>query len=262
MIRLNEDLRSAVHIMTSEISGILKESNPSVYLYGSVVLNDFKKGWSDIDLLVLTQKPISIGQAEKLVNLRQVLVEREGRNSLFRSFEGGMISLDALLQGKKETAVYWGTSGQRIKEGYSLDSFAKYQIKNDSILVYGKDVRNRIETPANVELYADVKRHYEAIRQYCVKTDRSIYSYGWFLDIARCIYTMRTGRIIAKTKAGEWALEQGLCPNRQALERALAIRKNPALYLDDQSVQDDAEHQGEDVQRFADVLELELNKLI
>jgi len=171
-----------------------------------------------------------------------------------------MISLDALLQGRKETAVYWGTSGQRIREGYSLDSFAKYQIRNDGILLYGNDVKDRIEMPAEAELNADVKRHYDVIRQYCIKTDRSIYSYGWFLDIARCIYTLRTGQIIAKTKAGEWALFQDLCPNRQALERALAIRKNPALYLNDQTVQDDAQNQGEDVQRFADVLERELYK--
>ena len=30
----------------------------SVYIYGSVVFNDFKMGWSDIDILVLTKNKL------------------------------------------------------------------------------------------------------------------------------------------------------------------------------------------------------------
>lgn len=54
----------------------------------------------------------------------------------------------------------------------------------------------------NLSLKSNVQRHYEVIRRYVQKTDRSLYSYGWLLDISRCIYTLRTGRIIPKTAAG------------------------------------------------------------
>lgn len=43
---------------------------PSVYLYGSSVLNDFRLGWSDIDILILTGKQMSEEQAQRLVGLR------------------------------------------------------------------------------------------------------------------------------------------------------------------------------------------------
>jgi len=80
LMNLSVDLKSAVDMMSSEISKVLLKNNPSIYLYGSVVLNDFQRGWSDIDLLVLTEKPISLDQGEKLVNLRQNLVQREGNS--------------------------------------------------------------------------------------------------------------------------------------------------------------------------------------
>lgn len=79
------------------------------------------------------------------------------------------------------------------------------------------------------------------------------------LDIARCIYTLRTGKIIAKTKAAEWALENNLCPDRYALTTALNVRRSPLEYRDDKKTFDYAETLGDPVQHFADVLEKELN---
>ena len=91
--------------------------------YGSSVLNDFRLGWSDIDILVLTDKQITEEQAQKLVGLRQALLEKEPGNPYYRSFEGGMLTLDAFLTGKADRVVYWGTSGERITDTYMFDSF-------------------------------------------------------------------------------------------------------------------------------------------
>ena len=78
------------------------------------------------------------------------------------------------------------------------------------------------------------------------------------LDIARCIYTLRTGKIIAKTDAAEWALENNLCPDPDSLRYALKVCRSPLAYKDDKQTFDYAETLGEPVQRFADVLENEL----
>lgn len=75
------------------------------------------------------------------------------------------------------------------------------------------------------------------------------------LDIARCIYTLRTGKIIAKTKAAEWALKNNLCPDSDALRYVLKVRRNPSEYKDDKQTFDYAETLAEPIQRFADVLE-------
>lgn len=245
----------AINNMVREISRILADCNPSVYLYGSSTLNDFRLGWSDIDILVLTEKQISEAQAQVLVGLRQAMLNAEPDNPYYRSFEGGMLSLEAFLSKTPDRVVYWGTSGERLAGSYTVDSFAMAELKESSVLLYGRDIREDLNYPESNELCADVKRHYETIRSYARSTGRSFYSFGWLLDIARCIYTLCTGKIIAKTEAAKWALENHLCPDRNALATALAVRENPLKYKEDKAIFDYAETLGEPIQRFADVLE-------
>ncbi|MBQ1257065.1 MAG: GNAT family N-acetyltransferase, partial [Clostridia bacterium] len=214
----------AINAMVREISAILPDCEPSIYLYGSSVLNDFRLGWSDLDILVLTNRQITEKQAESLVGLRQTMLKNEPANPYYRSFEGGMLTLEAFLSKKTDRVVYWGTSGERITDSYAFDSFSAAELKEKSVLLRGKDIRKELKYPAFSELHADVKRHYETIRKYAQSTGRSFYSFGWLLDTARCLHTLQTGRIIAKTEAGEWALENNLCPDPDALDFALKVR--------------------------------------
>lgn len=253
-----KDRQITINKMVREISGILQGSGLSIYLYGSCVLNDFRLGWSDIDILVLTDKQITEDQAQKLVGLRQAMLGNEPKNPYYRSFEGGMLTLDAFLTGKADRVVYWGTSGERITDTYMFDSFGMAELIESSVLLYGNNIRNQLKAPELSELYADVKRHYETIRKYVQKTRRSFYSFGWMLDISRCIYTLRTGRIIAKTDAVDWALENNICPDPDVLKMAVKVRKAPFVYKADKQMLEYAETLAEPIQRFADVLEKEL----
>ena len=255
-----KDRQLAINDMVRKISGILSDREPSIYMYGSSVLNDFRLGWSDLDILVLTSKQITDEQAKSLVGLRQAMLADKPDNPYYRSFEGGMLTLDAFLSKKTDRVVYWGTSGERITDSYAFDSFGMAELVESSVLLYGKDIRKELKYPSFHELYADVKRHYETIRKYAHTTGRSFYSFGWMLDIARCIYTLRTGKIIAKTNAAEWALENNLCPDPDALRYALKVRRSPLEYKDDKQTFDYAETLAEPIQRFADVLENELNR--
>ena len=251
----------AINNVVREISSILSDREPSIYLYGSSVLTDFRLGWSDLDILVLTSNPITEEQAKSLVGLRQAMLVDEPDNPYYRSFEGGMLTLDAFISKKTDRVVYWGTSGQRITDKYAFDSFGMAELIESSVLLYGKDVRKELKYPTFHELYADVKRHYEIIRKYAHTTGRSFYSFGWMLDIARCIYTLRTGKIIAKTDAAEWALENNLCPDSDALRYALKVRRKSLEYKDDKQTFDYAETLAEPIQRFENVLVKELNAI-
>jgi GNAT superfamily N-acetyltransferase len=128
----------------------------------------------------------------------------------------------------------------------------------DSVrLLYGIDVRNKFSRPTYSALRGDVHKHYDAIRKYAQTTSRSIFSFGWLLDIARCVYTLRTGRVIAKTAAGEWALENTVCPVPDALTKAVEVRRAPLAAKADEQILAYAEQLGGYIQLFADVLELE-----
>lgn len=67
-------MEQSIEIMKNRIVNILLNNNPSIYLYGSIVLEDFKIGWSDIDILCLTETKISVKQVKQLFNLRQELL--------------------------------------------------------------------------------------------------------------------------------------------------------------------------------------------
>ncbi len=254
-------MEDSIKILTKEVVKILGNNNCSIYLYGSITLNDFKVGWSDIDILCLTEESISEVQGEQLVNLRQNLLNKFPGKDYFRMFEGGFLSLSAFLGNLKDKVVYWGTSGQRITEKYVFDAFSTMELKDSGILLHGKEIRELINYPSENEQIEAVQNHYNIIRKYAQKTDSSLYSAGWLLDVARCIYTLRTGKIISKTDAGEWALYNELAPDRLVMEKAIEIRKNPNDYKNDNGTKAWLETLGPYVQKFADVLEKELGSI-
>ncbi len=257
---MERGLETAIQKMTDEIVSILGENVLSIYTYGSCVLGDFKNGWSDIDILVLTKGTIAPNQADKLLTLRQQLLEREPENVFYRKFEGAMLSFDAFANGQNDTVVYWGTRGEKIKDNYCLDSFSMKQLVEDGKLLHGKDVKIHLSTPTFENLHKDIVYHYQTIRQHGQTPARNLYSFGWFLDISRCLYTLRTGKIISKTKAGYWALENHLCPNEGALKMSLKVRENPALKEMTETM-DYAETLADSIRQYADVLENEFENM-
>ncbi len=254
MINLNQSIDRIV----DRIRMILDGKVHSIWLYGSVVLDDFRLGWSDIDLLVLSDSQITACQAQQLVGLRQTMLETEPDNPYYRSFEGIIADRNEYFAKSFSRLVYWGTSGQRITDQYQQDFFSAYELAKYGRSVYGKNDRRIFAEPSAAELKAAVKQHYESIRKYAIQTDEKLYSCGWLLDIARCIYTLRHQDIIAKTQAGLWALSEHLFADEAPLKKAIRIRQNPAANRDREDIKLWLKGLGPTVQRYADVLEREL----
>ena len=251
-------MRTALEGMTRALSTALEGRLAALYLYGSAAMDDFRPGWSDIDVLCLTDAPLSGEQARSLVTMRQRLVASTGE-ALYRSFEGAVVALPEFLAGSTSRVVYWGTSGERLTDRYDFDPFSRVSLMRYGKLLAGADIRDQLALPTMDELRAAVARHLSTIRQVAGQTGPSLYSCGWLLDISRCLYTLRTGDILPKTAAGEWALREGLCPVADDLARALVVRREPALYRDDPDTRAWLGNLGPAVQRFADVLERALN---
>lgn len=251
-------MKQSIEIMKDQIVNVLFNNKPSIYLHGSIVLDDLKLGWSDIDILCLTETEISKAQANQLLNLRQILLNENKSNLYFNLFEGGFLSLEAFLKNIPDRVVYWGTGGQRITDKYYFDTFSMMELIEYGNLIYGNEIRDSFNYPTKEEINNAVINHYKTIRKHAVKPERTLYSAGWFLDIARCIYTLRTGKIISKTKAGEWALDYHLVPDADIMEKVLNIRKEPIRAKEDNEIMNWIENMGEYIQKFADVLEKEI----
>ena len=246
-------LDESVKIMSDKLQSLLHGYNPCMILFGSVVLDDFKFGWSDIDFLLLTDVELDSQLAESLVLFRQKLVE-ENNNPYFRLFEGVIMTKKAFFNYNEDTIVYWGTSGQKLITTHQIDSFAKIELINNGKLLFGTDYRNSIVFPTRSEIVEDIVNHYNVIRKY-VNTDA-----GWILDIARCLYTLRTNEVIAKTTAGEWALSENLCPNKEVMEKVIEIRKDPEYWLKDEKTKQWLLMLKPHIQEFANVLEQHLSQ--
>ena len=253
-------LERSIEQMARRIGGILQEDLHSVWLYGSVVLDDFRPGWSDIDLLVLSNSPLTEQQTQQLVGLRQAVTEEEPDNPYGRSFEGIIADRAEYFAGSFTRLVYWGTSGQRITDHYQQDVFSAFELAKYGRSVSGEHDRGIFPLPSSAELREAVRQHYVSIRRYAVQTDESLYSCGWLLDIARCIYTLRHGDVIAKTRAGFWALSEHLFAEEEPLRQTLEIRQNPLACRDREDVKQWLKRLGPVVQRYADVLERELDQ--
>ena len=250
-------MRDAINRMTQEIVRIMNGKVRGIWLYGSVALDDFQPGWSDIDFVALTEGMISQGQAEALLTLRQDMQKTAPDNPYYRAFEGIIADAEEYRRRAFSRLVYWGTSGQRITDRYKPDAFMRYELAQFGKPVYGGRPWP-FPAPSKEELIEAVRAHDRAIRTYAVQTDASLYACGWLLDIARCVYTLRCGGVIAKTQAGLWALEQRIFPDGAPLRKALAVRQAPFICKDREDVRQWLQGLGPIVQQYADVLEREL----
>ena len=223
-------------------------------------MGDFRLGWSDIDFIALTDELISEDKAEKLLHLRQYMCEKEPANPYYRAFEGIIANHGEYLNQSFHRLVYWGTSGQRVTDRYVPDAFSRYELAKYGKQVYG-NVAWPFPAPDREELIGAVRSHYDSIRKYAVQTNESLYSCGWLLDIARCIYTLRHNDVIAKTQAGIWALEEHLSADEDMLKKTIEIRRNPQKLKGDADTAEWLKSLGPAVQRFADVLEWELRNI-
>lgn len=249
-------MQEALTLMTAAIADVLHKNEPSIYLYGSCVMEDFRPGWSDIDLLVLTKHPITHPQAERLLMLRQALPLLHPGVCHSRAFEGCMLSIDSFTKHAPGIVVYWGTSGQRITDRCPPDAFSLWELQHAGRLLHGMEVRELLPHPTPSDLHHAVAQHLRAILCHG-RGARSIYTFGWLLDVARGLYTLRHDTVVSKTAAGEWALSSGLCPDADALRMALAVRKDPAM-IQQETILRLAEQLTPAIQRFAAVLQAEL----
>lgn len=248
-------MTEVIETMTTRLSAMLGENLCALYLYGSAASGDYREGWSDMDILALTEQPLSAAMATSLVGFRQRLCA-ETDVPRYRSFEGGILSLSAFLKGTPEPVVYWGTSGERITDRYELNALSRLDLLRHGILLAGADVRDRIPNPTYAQLRENIRGHYETIRRYGKTPGANFYAFGWLFDIARCLYTLETGEILPKTQAGEWVLAQNRCPEpvRKALQYALNVRRDPLSHKTE-TVYRYAASLGPVIQCFTDTLE-------
>lgn len=164
-------MTESVSKLTGEISCIMGGNLHSVWLYGSIVLGDFRFGWSDIDFIAFTNIRIAESQAQKLVLIRQTMAQREPANPYYRLFEGIIAEINEYLRHSFTRLVYRGISGQRILDKYNPDVFSSLELVRYGKAVYGEDERSIFSLPDRNDILSAIRPRYETIRKYAKQTD-------------------------------------------------------------------------------------------
>lgn len=115
-------------------------------------MNDFKPGWSDIDLLCLTAETITDEQARKLVNLRQTLSFYEKQPLYFQYFEGAIVAWPAFKTARAPKSSIGEPANSESIIAILLDPCSEYSLIQNGILPYGADIRAELCLPSYTAL--------------------------------------------------------------------------------------------------------------
>ncbi len=249
----------ALNRFCQEIFHILGDHITSIYLHGSAAVSDFRPGWSDLDLLVLTDAPIPDDQAECLLCLRQTLTQLYPENPFYRTMEGAVLPLYAFTENKTApNIVYYGTGSQRITDHYEMNALSRTEWFTNGILLYGSDIRDDIALlPPYEDLVDAIDAHLNTVFRYGCTPSASLYSYGWICDLCRCLYTLETGKIISKTEALRYALTHPAVPSTLygVISETYRVRTDPKTALEDPDTLTRAAALGSDIRHMAECTE-------
>lgn len=182
------------------------------YLVGSVASGDFRRGGSNVDLVIVTRNTWDSDAETKLKQIHRVAAKQS--NTLLRGY---YITTEQLQQPATEEGISVCTVNNGIYKSnapLALDRIALYELKNNAMLLHGKPVE---ELLINVDikdviaqLHADVNMHWgkwlrahrwPMPKGWSLLMNPKVSEYG-VLGIARPLYTLRSGTIGSKHLAG------------------------------------------------------------
>lgn len=245
---------SMCNTLSIELETIIGINSFDIMLFGSAVLNDFHYGYSDIDIIVLSYNVLTELQISQLLELRHSLVKNNNEPD-FRLLEGIIIYKNDFLYDGNSKLVYWGTSGESIKELNPFMPCDILSIKNHGILIYGHDFRESVIKPTYEELLNQVKHTYKTIRRYG-KINENSHSLGWFFDTARSIYTIKTSKITSKTNAVKWVIDNDFYHDKILLVNLIKLRNSVSLFENSEHKIECVISLNKKLQEFADTLEM------
>ncbi len=196
----------------------------SVILHGAVVFNDLAPGYGDLDFAVIVDDGLSAGDCRELISARAPF--RDGAYGVYGAMlEGAFLPCDLLRPANTGTAVWWGTTGERLWDRNKLGWFCHRVIRDRGIVIHGDDVREQFEAPSPEELAQEIRENCRAMREH--GRGGSLHSVDWLLTAARLLLWLDEGRLGSKTEAAEWGAENARGAWRALLPRAKAVRLRP-----------------------------------
>jgi hypothetical protein len=201
-----------------------------LYLVGSVALDDFRPGASDVDFLAVTATPLTEDDATTLGEAHERLRDKVPEPAL----DGVYLTWDHLAADPTSLAGLTSHHDGTMKaEGFDANPVQYLTLAKHPVVLRGPtspevftdDAVLRRWVRANLDTYwAEwVDRQHTLVRGAMLLADSAV---GWgVLGTPRLHYTLATGDVTSKTGAGEYALATFDDEWHRIIEEALRLRR-------------------------------------
>lgn len=201
--------KSAKDILVEVLSSlhqILHDSLTGIYLYGSLAMDCFQPGASDIDVIIVTKKKLSKEHSRRIIDYLKRNCSKEKRIEL------SIICADALQNPSYPLMVdlhyeHWDNTFENKKDSEILSNL--YTTKERGFCVWGTPTEDAFsEIPADYHLRSVIedlqhtRKHLHDDPQR-VGYDAAVY---WILGSCRILAFIRQEKVLSKLEGGQWGL--------------------------------------------------------
>ena len=210
---LNVCCSELIEALLDRVQAVLDDNLVGFYLRGSLALGGFNKKTSDVDVLVVTESPVSGSEFEAL---RQLHERIDARNNVFgRHYEVSYIdraSVRRFSQGETHPTVGadWAFCWGEHRDNFVLE---RWTVREHGVVVLGPCPKTLIDPITIGELQDAVVSELAArgddwaADQKCPNWLRPKYYQAFEIEtLCRALYTLELGKMPTKPEAVEWAL--------------------------------------------------------
>ncbi len=232
------DVNEILTLLYSDVTDILQDQLMGMYLFGSLANGDFDEH-SDIDVLFVTRNEVSEEDFAALSGMHKRLNQLDSPWGI--QLEVSYIPRDALQRFDRTNNIHphmdRGNDEILHRMAHETDWIVqRHLLRENGIAITGPDLKTLIDPIAPGALQKAVSDvlplWVDPILANPMKIKARGYQSFCVLSLCRMLYTLRTGRILSKPRAAQWAM-QNLDPRwKPLIERAIIGRQNSDLDAD------------------------------
>ena len=195
-----------------------------IYLYGSVLGDDFVSIRSDVDCIVMTERPLD---EAKFGSLGEWLEQGRGSEPWLDRLQMSLLVRDRVLEEDTEACLY--QFGQLSRSGSDGNPIIWLDYLQRGFRIIGPEPRSFLPTITRHELRRALERELGYLREEIVVNTRSkwrqdlTYLAYAVLTLCRILYSDATGSVTSKPEAAAWALDRVPEEFRDLIRRARAL---------------------------------------
>lgn len=221
-----KNINKLLNTLLSQMQSVLGEKLVGLYLYGSLVTDDFDQNVSDIDLLAILESSLNDQEFEQLQKMHQDFANEYKEWS--DRVEVQYMPKVALKNFKtEESEVVVISPGEPFHKKIVGKHFLInwYIVQEKGLTLFGADPKKIIEQISKEEFIQAVKDHTKSWSEW-VKDMKSKGAQAYaILTLCRAIYAVRNGEQVSKKQAADWARKE-LPEWEDLINKALAWYKS------------------------------------